>query len=180
MNTAGIECLVQYGTLENNGHVWNVIRIDGEYYNIDVTPARVSADRNTYIDYSFFNVTDQDIRKTHVIEPIILTNSTVQVSYDVPPCTAHSQTFDTLFSVKVEGNVFNQGDFTRKIKKLHAYNLSSVYFLFPEGTSQQTVKNFFDTHGYKMNNLVSGYFHMDNSYSYRAEIGKAFIRLDRI
>ncbi|MCL1918524.1 MAG: hypothetical protein FWG14_09440 [Peptococcaceae bacterium] len=179
MNSTGIECMIQHGTLEGVGHVWNIISIDGNYYNVDVTQSTSILNEKRIIDYPFFNTTDQVIQKTHTIKPATLSSSLVQVSYDVPACTSYDKTFDTLFSVKVEGNVFNQQDFSAKIKQLYTYNLSMVYFIFPDGTPKRTVQNFLDTHIHNMKNLCSRYYTMEDYYSYREDTGKAFIKLHR-
>lgn len=34
---AGIECVVVDGTLDNEGHSWNIIRIEGNYFHVDAT-----------------------------------------------------------------------------------------------------------------------------------------------
>ena len=37
MNSVGIECKVIYGRVGNAGHAWNQVRLDGKWYNVDVT-----------------------------------------------------------------------------------------------------------------------------------------------
>jgi len=182
MNSVGIECLIQHGTLEGTGHVWNVIRIDGEYYNVDVTQAASTSPKESTslsIDYTFFNTTDQVIQKTHIIKPFTLSNGLVQVSYDVPPCISEDKTFETLFSVRVKENTFNEKDFAEKIKQLHIYNLSAIYFIFPDGTPHQTVRKFLETHGHQMQNLSSRYFRIDEYFAYNEKSGKASIKLHK-
>lgn len=71
---AGINSTVVTGTaLSSNGesvsHMWNMVMIDGLWYHIDLTwddPTLNPPDRN-YVRYDFFNVTDNEISKTHAI-----------------------------------------------------------------------------------------------------------------
>ena len=71
LNLLGIPCTTVCGTAEGVNHSWNLIRMDGEYYYMDVTwgeaeywaamdeetPVRESKD---VINYSYFGVSDQD------------------------------------------------------------------------------------------------------------------------
>lgn len=71
---AGINSTIVTGTaLSSNGesvsHMWNMVMIDGLWYHIDLTwddPTLNPPDRN-YVRYDFFNVTDNEISKTHAI-----------------------------------------------------------------------------------------------------------------
>jgi hypothetical protein len=103
-----------------------------------------------------------------------------QVSYDVPACYSSDKSFSTLFGIKVSGNSFNQNDFTEKIKRIHAHNLSELYFYFPEGASRGAAQTFFNTNARTMENIASGYFKMDGYYYYLEETRRAFIILNRI
>lgn len=67
------------------GHAWNIALIDGEYYHIDTTfgdaSYQVDANSDNYgnlwnntvwpINYDYLLVTTEQIRKTHIIEPIV-------------------------------------------------------------------------------------------------------------
>jgi len=72
-NMVGIECIPVLGKAndgENESHMWNKVRIDGEWYNMDVTwDDPVSDMGKDYICYSYFCVTDSDIKKDHTPEP---------------------------------------------------------------------------------------------------------------
>ncbi len=88
-NKVGIENMLSTGTQYNtdgNGvtteesHMWNMIKIDGEWYNMDVTwddPASVKDGRelpDDYISYSYFLIPNSELRptlsiRTDLIEP---------------------------------------------------------------------------------------------------------------
>lgn len=61
-----ISCLVIAGNTETNpvGHAWNVVRIDGEYYDLDVTNDVLSRDRD-YKYYGAYNVSRFWIREKY-------------------------------------------------------------------------------------------------------------------
>jgi transglutaminase/protease-like cytokinesis protein 3 len=49
-----------YCTGESQGHAWNIIKLDGGYYNVDVSRADTKSSPERY-----FNRTDEDLRGTH-------------------------------------------------------------------------------------------------------------------
>ncbi len=69
LDEMGIENHLALGSAENNdnesvGHAWNTVKIDGNYYHIDATwddPMDASVEKR----YSYFNITDKEITKTH-------------------------------------------------------------------------------------------------------------------
>ena len=48
-----------------NTHAWNIIKLDGEYYHIDVTSDDPVPDVPGRIEYDFFNLSDSELAKTH-------------------------------------------------------------------------------------------------------------------
>ncbi len=67
----GIECAVLSGTSENfDGesapHMWNAVKIYGDYYYLDCTwNDPVTEDGEDTVLYSYFNINDETISKTH-------------------------------------------------------------------------------------------------------------------
>ena len=66
---SGIDCLTVYGTAtrdEVTAHMWNKVRLDGEWYNFDITwDDPVSSIGRDYIGYDYFAVSDRDISVNH-------------------------------------------------------------------------------------------------------------------
>ncbi len=62
----GIPCMVMAGNQPGNpiGHAWNIVRIDGTYYDLDVTNDVNSAERN-YNYYGAFNVSRSWMRSKY-------------------------------------------------------------------------------------------------------------------
>lgn len=66
----GLECMVVTGDAlafeEWIGHAWNIIKIDGKYYHVDVTfddPVMQNSEQT--LSYNYFNLTDAEISKNH-------------------------------------------------------------------------------------------------------------------
>lgn len=70
-NAAGIEALLVHGDAygspgKKESHSWNKVKIDGEWYNIDVTWDDPYPDIPGSISYSFYCVTDETLKENHV------------------------------------------------------------------------------------------------------------------
>lgn len=65
-NQAGIECIYVSGDAEGEGHAWNIVKIEGQYYHIDTTfdDPIVSNGQNTLF-HDFYNLTDIEISRNH-------------------------------------------------------------------------------------------------------------------
>lgn len=53
LNSVGISCITVTGRLSSEGHMWNMVRIGGDWYNTDVT-----SDDGELLYHRFFNQTD--------------------------------------------------------------------------------------------------------------------------
>ena len=62
-------------------HMWNVVRIEGKYYHLDVTFDN-SLSKNGVLRYDYFNLSDAQVFKDH--EPVI---------YKIPECTDGEHTY---------------------------------------------------------------------------------------
>ena len=65
LNTVGIECYYVNGYGENNPHMWNAVKIDGNWYHLDPT-----WDDNDNAYYHYFNIDDKTVRHDHEISPL--------------------------------------------------------------------------------------------------------------
>lgn len=64
LNRAGIETRIVEGDAKGL-HLWNLIRLDGEWYHLDCTWDDPVPNRDGYISYRFFNLTDEQISVDH-------------------------------------------------------------------------------------------------------------------
>lgn len=75
LQRAGIQSFIVIGTGNGGGHAWNMVRIDGKYYHVDLT----WNDKDDYIGRSYLNVTDSMILEDHTIDA---------TTYTLPACTS--------------------------------------------------------------------------------------------
>jgi Transglutaminase-like superfamily. len=62
MQKLGIPCYYVIGTSEGEDHAWNIVLIDGSFYNVDVTWDDCSSDNDPYY---FFNLDDGSFNAYH-------------------------------------------------------------------------------------------------------------------
>lgn len=81
LNRLGMECTLVLGMVETGeGHAWNLVRVDGEYYYVDTTWGDVSYRMEDMpdsgeggslsmpeINYDYLNVTTEELLRTHTI-----------------------------------------------------------------------------------------------------------------
>ncbi len=65
---SGIECMIVTGKTNSSGriegHAWNIVKIDGDYYHIDCTnDDPVTKDGSQILTYCYFNLTDDEMMK---------------------------------------------------------------------------------------------------------------------
>lgn len=78
MNKLGIYSLYITGKIINSneegiGHAWNIVKIGNHYYHIDVTWGSSifntdQEEKEKYINYHYFNITTDELLKTHIID----------------------------------------------------------------------------------------------------------------
>ncbi len=67
---SGLECIVVSGSSRSSGtyegHAWNIVKVDGSYYHLDVTfDDPVIANSSGMLTHYYFNVTDKELAKKH-------------------------------------------------------------------------------------------------------------------
>ena len=89
-----------YDKMEN--HAWNIVKIDGATYHLDVTFDMTIKDKRIRHDY--FNLCDDDIRKDHII-----------IS-DVPKCVTAGKDYYTFNDMAAQGKKWLENYITRKVR----------------------------------------------------------------
>lgn len=86
---AGIRSIVVYGSSDRqqgvpsslgDRHAWNIVNIGAEFYHLDITFDLTVADYNV-IRYDYFNLTDGEICRDHVIHTAPLPKCTCSMGY---------------------------------------------------------------------------------------------------
>ena len=78
LNRLGVECVLVLGTVNNGeGHAWNLVDVDGDYYYVDTTWGDASYQPKEdgfsvtvvqpEINYDYLNVTTEELVRTHTI-----------------------------------------------------------------------------------------------------------------
>ena len=176
---SGIECLVRYGTIDDENHIWNVVKINGGYYNVDATAQLLICPEDTFIGYDNFNLTDEQISKTHTARDNTAKGETYKLNYTVPECNSVEYSFSNIFTVKVQHSRFDTDEFKLKIERIYKYNINAVYFRFEQDASKSILDDYFYYNLEQMNNLSSKYFKLDKSYYLFYEDNTACIRAYR-
>jgi len=66
MDRLNIETMIITGQANNIDHAWNIIKIEGEYYHVDLTWNDPSMDDGSdALIYDYFNLTDEEMGKDH-------------------------------------------------------------------------------------------------------------------
>ncbi len=74
LDEEGIDNYLAVGTTEGEtpavrtGHAWNIVKINKGYYHLDATWDDPEGDNEEIASYAYFNITDDDISKTHTVE----------------------------------------------------------------------------------------------------------------
>ncbi len=76
MDILGIECIRVTGYGNGGGHAWNAVKLDGEWYMVDVTWDDPVPDTPGRVLYNYFNVTDAQMKRDHEYECEIQANGT--------------------------------------------------------------------------------------------------------
>lgn len=91
LNLSGIECMTIRGDSEGVGHMWNVVKIDDEWYHLDST----WDDTTNGAIYDFFNIDDEMIKTSHTISPIVdevsldqSKENDLRYNFFIPKCTS--------------------------------------------------------------------------------------------
>ncbi|WP_333886743.1 transglutaminase domain-containing protein [Clostridium sp.] len=121
LRAAGIESSMVIGDANNGtewiGHAWNIVKIQGQYYQLDSTwDDPVTNDGLNRLSHSYFNITDDEIAKNHRWN-----------KDDYPECTSTEYSFDNL-------NVVEKDIHGNDIKVVNNYN--DFYSVVEEALSQ--------------------------------------------
>ena len=81
-NQVGIDSIVVIGTLDNNPHAWNLVNLDGNWYNVDVTSSRSILDETGIINHAYFNLTNEAMKNFCSFDNIELLPETNSTDYN--------------------------------------------------------------------------------------------------
>ena len=78
---SGIKCYLATGELDGVRHQWNIVELNGEYYNVDLTSDDPVPDEPGKIYYNYLNLSDAEISKTHRLDSSNIKCSGLRFNY---------------------------------------------------------------------------------------------------
>ncbi len=107
----GLTCYYLTGTADGGDHAWNIISIDGNFYNVDLTWDDSISESYGSSVYTYFNLTDSEIGVDH---------SRSTLSANLPACTSTEMSYTNVYGTTIEiddidnqsGNQLTDGNFT--------------------------------------------------------------------
>ena len=160
----GIETTTVTGMTEDEGHMWNAVKINEKWYNLDVTWDDTSKD---FISYEYFNITDAEIALDHTIAKdyteVFLKGDTQGELFNIakPDCSATDDGYFTRL-----GFVFTLNNTTELAHYIMATNSDAVEIKFLD----ETVKEEFSKNYNKyIGELNQEFILSDPEYTYYIE-----------
>lgn len=137
----GIECRTVVGIGNNGPHMWNIVKIGGDWYHLDVTWD--SSDEGSR--YMYFNLDDKTIKKNHSIGRQFQGSKAFYAgkiyNFNLPKCTATKYNYYERNSFKVSNYNCDESiiEYIKKSAKLkHEY----IYFKLDDKLSVEMFKNY--------------------------------------
>ena len=98
MQQVGIPCTYVLGYASGGYHAWNVVKLDGEHYAMDVTWDDPLGSAPGKFYYSYFNITDQKIGVDHI---------RADISVPIPEALGTACSYQNAFGGKAYGTNFD-------------------------------------------------------------------------
>lgn len=130
----GIECVNISGTSENENHMWNCVRLEGNWYQIDVTWDDADTEPAEIARYMFFNLDDENMYKDHQAGKLYkntsdeeFINTDINANLYVPECTATEYNYHLYYGALVT-DIDDSGGIVNDIAQA-AKNNRDVFYL---------------------------------------------------
>ncbi len=165
LNLVGIPCSTIRGTGDNVGHMWNVVRLGGEWYHLDAT---WNDNDDGTISYEYFNVTTERIEMNHVINEDIRSlltrngdsdGAAIKYNFCVPDCTSVKMNYYTVEGYRLESfnDESDQGMINAIVKHIKNDNLILPVSFGRQMTYTEYVNSLFHEPPFKF------YYYVDNA-----------------
>lgn len=151
-NRVGISCSTVNGISKDVGHMWNVVRLDGFWYHVDVTwDDPVTDGDENLIRYDYFNITDEWISFDHdladgyerlavILESPSIEDEMIFFNFTLPACTATRYNFYERNALEIDQLSY---EYTTQVAELMketcAQGGSEIYLEFGENMEYERV-----------------------------------------
>lgn len=170
LNRMGLFCTYITGTIAEGGdHGWNMVRIDGNYYYVDVTwgdPVFANQMENTengVINYNYLCCTEYDLFKTHVPGDSVVLPSCTSDDYNYYKLNGlYYETFDydTVYNALMNSVWNGEASVVMKFGSSEAYE-TAKYELFENGMLNDPGEYLMDINGVSTWNYR---YHTENNF----------------
>ncbi len=158
LNRVGISSMTVKGICREEGHMWNIVSVDGSWYHVDVTwndPTEFSA--YGIMSHNYFNLTDADIASNHNVSPnyIMLTEEAVDAqdenarnfyNFDLPECRSEEGSFYARNAVFID-RMDDEGRaaIAREMRMAVLSDRDVFYLIFPDGMDTQIIEDWLNS-----------------------------------
>ena len=156
LHRMGMFCTYVTGkTTNGDDHAWNIVRIDGQYYNVDVTwgdPVFVGTleqQVSTATSYNYLCCSDAQLSATHIAEADFALPACTDESYDYYRMNGmYYETFDydTIYMALMNSVWEERRYVTFKFGSREAYD-TAMYEFFSNGMLQEPAQYLMDLYG---------------------------------
>lgn len=165
----GLECVNIFGTSEDENHMWNGIKIEGEWYQIDVTWDDTEGEQEDIARYLFFNLNDDNMYKDHIVSDLYenisdekFENTKANPNLFVPKCTATEYNYHIYYGALIT-DIDDSDDIVSAIAQAARDNRDMFYLTVDSGLNYEEVSSNLIEGGYLAEWIDSANF--ENFYS---------------
>lgn len=115
-DNVGIESIIVLGTLDGNPHAWNLVKIEDEWYNVDITSSRSILSETGIINHAYFNLTHQKMKRIATFDDENIIPKTNSSKYDF-------YEYNNLI-------VNSEQDITEQLRNVHSNFVDKTYMEF--------------------------------------------------
>ena len=154
----GLDCVNITGESEGVGHQWNCVKIEGDWYYVDVTWNDTDGEAE-YLKYDYFNLTTEQLKKTHKIDIAFaeLTDDEYNESYSynlfIPQCTSEEYNYYKYTCLTID-DIYNSDEIKNSIAKSVKNGETYYNFRINEELDYSSVTDELITQGYMYEWLV--------------------------
>lgn len=154
----GIESILVTGKTDSVAHAWNKVKIDGAWYNVDVTSDKaLNSENKGNVIHAYFNLTDEEISQTHKIDRNEKLPSCTEDKYNYYVYNDYTIGMLDNFEYKIKEII--EGQQTKLLLEFNATGVSNVPQKLVEALYNLNFNN------YKTNNITKvQYNKINNNY----------------
>ncbi len=126
----GINATQVFGTSNGGNHMWNTVKIDNCWYQVDVT----WDDSDGVVAYDYFNLMDESMLKDHIVD---------DTDIAVPKCASNAKSFNNTFAFIIDSLSYLPRDYEKIISNVILAGDDCIYFYFgKDKISTQTIQRY--------------------------------------